>query len=637
MKLTSVNIAKDKIEQNGLGDIVMDHLKQMVVVVGRNGSGKSRLLAKVRLAVGKQLTPNDERTLRKSIAEFETSIQHWASEKDRFKDNNYRIDLVSLVRDNEIRKIDENIKKLTRDVARFKVNLEDLFLTYEGDIYNRAAIEFVPKDLNLMDPKNLRQNEIEAAVDNLINVVGVGNLSNGALSFIQDLHSQYWAATHQNTQLTEDKIKKIKSSYDKLQSLVKELLGVEFGSDERGHATLFGFPIGGARLSDGQKIILQLAVALHAHDLKISESIIFLDEPENHLHPASIIDVIDRLKMVVSNGQIWLATHSISIIAHFAEEASIYYVDGGRVSKAGSAKTEVLESLIGDEERVRRQAEFLEEPIVHAMNTYSTQCLLPPAVVTTKIADPQMKQIRDAIYDLPDKKIKILDFGAGKGRLITNLVETASDLSLLKTKVDYVALDSDLGNKSECITQIERLYSDGEKRWFKSTQELLVHHNKGSFNVVVMTNVLHEISPRDWGGLFGEGGAVTELLSDAGFLLLIEDQYIPIGELAHEFGFIVLDTVSLKDLFDISGVDDQIIHGLERDGRLKAHLIPKTYLKRCKPSTVQNSLSAHCVHAKAEIRNYRDAKDVKASRLFAFWIHQYANTKLALDEMYSSD
>ncbi|OIQ65041.1 methyltransferase domain protein [mine drainage metagenome] len=265
------------------------------------------------------------------------------------------------------------------------------------------------------------------------------------------------------------------------------------------------------------------------------------------------------------------------------------------------------------------------------MNIYSAQCLLPPAVVTTGPSDPQMRQIRDVLYGFPERTIKILDFGAGKGRLITNLLEAATSITSLSTNLDYIALDCDSENRIECEAQIARVYGDVKHRWFKTSQSLIERHNKGSFDVIVITNVLHEISPKYWLKLFGSTGELTELLADKGQLLLVEDQRIPIGETAHEFGFIVLDTVAIKDLFMISGNDEQIIQASERDGRLKAHLIPKSYLARCDKNSVQKALESHCQHSKSEIEMLRAQRDKNKARLFAFWVHQYANAKLALE------
>lgn len=631
MKITDVNIPNDKCIKNGLDDIVMDHLQQVVLVVGKNGSGKSRLLSKIKTAVEQQVLPSEIRDLQLAIANNEGIISTFDSEILKFQDPTFMQHIVEPQRTQEIESRKQNRVNAQQNIDNWKNRLASSFIKYDGDIAKRNIIYFLPKKLDLRDPRSLTPIDIENRANNVINTIDVDQLNEYSLSRIQDLHTQYWNATHQDTRLSHEKIEEITNSYLELQKLTKELLGVEFGSDERNHATLFDLPIGISQLSDGQKILLQLTVAIHAHNLKLSETILILDEPENHLHPAAIIEIIEKLQQTISHGQIWIATHSISIIAHFSEEASLYYLDNGKTHKAGAGKTIVLESLLGGEDHIRRQAAFLEEPLTHEMNTYSAQCLLPPAAVTTGPSDPQMRQIRDVLYRFPEEVIKVLDFGAGKGRLITNLLEATEDITNLRTKLNYIAMDCDSENRLECEGEIGRVYGDANNRWFKTYQDLISRHNKGSFDVVVLTNVLHEISPKNWLDLFGVTGELTELLDDNGQLLLVEDQRIPLGEAAHEFGFIVLDTIAIKDLFKISGDDSQIIQASERDGRLKAHLIPKSYLARCDHDSVQRALHSHCSHSKLEIETLRARRDKKQARLFAFWIHQYANTKLALE------
>jgi predicted ATPase len=78
---------------------------------------------------------------------------------------------------------------------------------------------------------------------------------------------------------------------------------------------LFGFPLGQSNLSDGQKILLQLCLAIHCQQESLEDLVLFLDEPENHLHPSVIIETIERIKEEVSNGQIWISTHSIPLLS----------------------------------------------------------------------------------------------------------------------------------------------------------------------------------------------------------------------------------------------------------------------------------------------------------------------------------
>ncbi|MGT2505736.1 hypothetical protein [Cupriavidus basilensis] len=76
---------------------------------------------------------------------------------------------------------------------------------------------------------------------------------------------------------------------------------------------------------------------------------------------------------------------------------------------------------------------------------------------------------------------------------------------------------------------------------------------------------------------------INRALSDNGFLLIVEDQRIPVGEKAHKNGFLVLDTAHLRTLFSIKEADVAAglftFHDARGDGRLKAHLINRALFR----------------------------------------------------------
>ena len=126
-------------------------------------------------------------------------------------------------------------------------------------------------------------------------------------------------------------------SYKKLVDLIELLLKTTLGRSIDGDATLFGKPLALANLSDGQKVLIQLAVALHAQNGKLDNTVFLLDEPENHLHPSALIEFLDALELVAPSAQFWIATHSVPLLAHIAnkEPMAIWYVEDGAISNAG--------------------------------------------------------------------------------------------------------------------------------------------------------------------------------------------------------------------------------------------------------------------------------------------------------------
>ena len=166
--------------------------------------------------------------------------------------------------------------------------------------------------------------------------------------------------------------------------------------------------------------------------------------------------------------------------------------------------------------------------------------------------------------------------------------------------------------------------------------DLLADHDKGSFDIVVMCNVLHEIDPKEWLELFKEEGDITPLLKDDfGMLLHVEDMLLPVGEKAYKNGFVVLDTPHIKELFQLRSNDFQYFTSDEAKFKdlLKAHLIPKNNLAKITEETRKKTLEAIKKTAKDEIKRIRDAApNYKNGKKHAFWIQQFANSSLALSE-----
>jgi SAM-dependent methyltransferase len=155
-------------------------------------------------------------------------------------------------------------------------------------------------------------------------------------------------------------------------------------------------------------------------------------------------------------------------------------------------------------------------------------------VVTTGPQEPQTLQIRESLTKLSsDGVIRVLDFGAGKGRLIANIVDVDEQTKQrLVERRDYIAYDPYSTDKAVCQEAIANAYGTADKRYFNSLDDLLSVCDRETFQVVVMCNVLHEINPKDWLKIFTKGGSISDLISNDGFLLLVEDHQMTIGEKA---------------------------------------------------------------------------------------------------------
>ncbi len=152
-----------------------------------------------------------------------------------------------------------------------------------------------------------------------------------------------------------------------------------------------------------------------------------------------------------------------------------------------------------------------------------------------------------------------------------------------------------------------------------------------------MCNVLHEIPPNEWLTLFSQDSLIYRALKESGYVLIVEDQRIPTGERAHQFGFLVLDSPHLRTLFGITSADIGknlfLSHDFRSDGRLKAHLISKSLLGRISSETRRKAISELQATAKDQIRRTRlQPPSYLIGQMHGFWTQQFANASLYLEE-----
>ncbi|PUE32368.1 hypothetical protein B9Z35_02160 [Limnohabitans sp. Jir61] len=607
----------DELRGTGLAEINMKRLGRFVALAGKNGAGKSRLLASLRNFVSVRagnfplLHEIEQSIVQLEIALTSTPTSHAA--------NRWKADL-------------ETHKK-SKALALDRVVTSSL-------IAEIKAINFVPKNLNLHDPR-------QSAIREIVNrsrqaqVPGVDGYESSCLFYIQSLQDRWWNASHQLSSVSDHEKNEALTNYESFCKLVKALLGEPLVRDLNGDPILFEKPISDAFLSDGQKVILQLCVALHAQKSELKNTVFLLDEPENHLHPSAVIDLLKKLYDVAESTQIWVATHSIPLLAYIAsvEPMSIWYVNDGKVANAGRNPKIVLDSLLGDEDRIAQLYAFTGLPAQLAAVNYASESLLPPQVIATGANDPQVNQIEKLIRKVATSDIvNLLDYGAGKGRLLQGLAAPLEEASkTVATSISYFAFDVYADDKNECLKTISESYQDSESRYFNDDNEFFSSKDEKSIDVVVMCNVLHEIPPQKWLPIFSIDGLISRALKDDGYLLIVEDQRIPVGEKAHDYGFLVLDTSQIKTLFciteaemksDLFCVDDR-----RGDGRLKAHLISKSLLNRITSDSRKAALTQLCQSAKQNIQKLMVSEPSYANgQIYAFWLQQFANSSLFLTE-----
>ena len=627
MRITKVDIPK--LKKFGLESIVMNRLNDIVIIAGKNGAGKTRLLNIIE-AWTQDVKINENQNEPKVLTNYGSIPRinqiFWAQ--------SYSSQFQHLSR-NAWWKDSNALKMYARDNKNFEKMVQENYYQLDFDSDQLPTIvKFVPKILYLNDQNDLSKNKlIETA--NAAKSIGVSTLPVSALAYIQVLQDRWYHVTHPLYSGEEAEKEDIIRQYDELNKMFKIFLGAEILRNTNDEATIFGFPIAKSAMSDGQKVLLQFCVAFHAQVANISELIVILDEPENHLHPSVMLDVINKLKEVLHQGQIWIATHSIPLLANFDSDC-IWWMDNGTVKHAGSQPETVLRGLIGDDERIEKLHDFLGLPAALAANNFAYQCLLFPNVANLEPNDPQARQIRKLILaSLGDRALRILDFGAGRGRLLATM---HNDLQAeLKQKMDYYAFDISDQYRSECESILASIYhNDSTVRFFLNERDVFSSLKKNSIDIIIMCNVLHEIDPNEWMSLFSVHGMLQQLLKEQGFLLLVEDTEIRIGEKAHSRGFLILDTAELKTLFSITDDDKKFaVDDARGDGRLKAHCIPAISLKRISHESFRSAIEMLRRLSMVELLSLRKNTifTYREGRKHAYYVQQFANAQLVLESL----
>lgn len=604
----------ERLTDVGLKPIEMARLGYFVALTGKNGAGKSRVLEELYFCIKSrnEVMSND----------FEDRIQ----------------ELTNLIKNHPQHSNRPLWGKELEDKLNKKVAGQSLSVLNDQSI---NVLRFVPDGLNLQNPWLLSPKSLDDCFSEA-KKPGLNEFDKLCFPYIQRVQNLHFEMSHHESEDELTAKQEAENEYKTLVFMIERLLKTNVNR-LKGQTSLFNKPLADAGLSAGQKVLVQLAVALHAQNKSLDNTVFVMDEPENHLHPSALIEFLEAIREIAQNSQFWIATHSVPLLAYIAhqEPMSIWYVEDGEVNNAGSKPEKVLQGLLGNEEQIGYLQAFTSLPAQFAALTFASECLLPPKTVEYRENDPQNNQISGLLNLNFGNPVSLLDYGSGKSRLLSGLAEILSEQEKhLPNHINYFAFDKFESDKEHAVATIEKIYNDETRRHFASSDEFFSHKDESSIDVVVMCNVLHEIPPNEWLELFKTSSLINRSLKDSGSLLIVEDQNIPTGEKAHKFGFLILDTPHLRTLFSVT--EEDMRNGLfqfssHRKGRLKAHKISKTLVNRLSAETRKKAIEQLQSTAKEEITKLRgDVMNYRNGQLHGFWTQQFANASLYLAEVTNS-
>lgn len=643
MKIEKINLPESITSQVELKAVKMERLNNVVLIAGKNGSGKSRLLKLIKDQIPN--IPNSAKIsqLKKQISDYKKHI--WDEENNiklvnsQIVNNNINQSQIDSLKQNK-NDYENNITSYTNKINSWENELDKaLYFSFYPEKEENVLVDFVPHSLILKDSYTISPQEIDQYARHIYNI-GTNSIEQGTIPAIEIIQKKWVNANTisvDDLNISLEEKLKIDEDYDRLKKYIKLFLNTDLKRNNDGYPELFNMRIGIAQLSNGQKILLQFCMALFAQEVNLENLIIFMDEPENHLHPAALIEVLEKITPHVKNGQVWIATHSINILAHF-DPSNIWYIEKGEISYAGNVPRKVLEGLIGDEAEIEKLSNFLALPAQMASNNFAFESLFYPNVLITGPEDPQVNQIHDIIKDraINGDKLKVLDFGVGKGRLLSTIYENERLRNSNATDwLDFYGYDIFDTHKDICNKAFVGIYGNCENRYFNEAKDIISKHDENTFDFIVMCNVFHEIEPKDWLNLFNSVTSLFKLLKEDGHLLIIEDQFLAVGEKAHSQGFLVFDELEFKKLFKIASADKYFSTDYRKDGRLKSHHIPKKCITRIDSASKKEALEILLQNSKDQIKNLRKVTDptFKTGKSHGFWAQQLANASLALEEL----
>lgn len=656
MRISKLKVATALTETKRLKEINLTKkpLGSIIALVGKNGAGKTRVLKFVEdyfqnITIEDlnsefiiNIPPTIGANYQQQITTAKTNLQN---EKRRSSNNlqiqQYQQQITAASNSLLIR-----LKQLGK--TYIKVVDNDDLKNIKANIVNNNALSFEQILTNshfenlIKNPDILRQNEQQqqqqgvlinefTAFNSQSTIQYLGKLSNEILTDQVNLYLEHTDnLEHINTEIKKKNSYKL---FSRFQYYVRQFLGKEFTYKQKTtgntiNSTLYfnDTPFDINLFSPGQKTLFAYAILFFYLDTNsktnIKDSIIIMDEPEKHLHPEAQIALITALKEIVSkSGQLWIATHSINILAHLEYDEIIMVKDDEIIPPSRTTPGDSFNDLMGLDEHISELVAFINSISEWAYGNFMVQCFKEPDVVfSNDINDPQYKLFKE--YISTKKQIILLDYGAGKGRI----GYTINEDEITKSIIEYHAYEPDKGNY-DLLSKAPNI-----KMFYQNTSEI----PNNSFDCVILCNVLHEINPNKWKEVFDQ---IKLALKPDGYLLLIEDKFLPKGENAHQFGYLILGIDQIKLLFKsyinlAPDIFELVLNDVKYKDRILFTAISKADIHISK-ANIKAAIESLKFSSFNNIKNLRKQKekDINHGRQYANQTQLYINAKLALEAL----
>lgn len=394
---------------------------------------------------------------------------------------------------------------------------------------------------------------------------------------------------------------------------IKKRIGNEIRKVDIKDAFLF------PEMSPGEKILFYFCLFLYYVQNNEKELVIIIDEPECHLHPKKLLELVRRLKKFENVREIWIASHSLYLVPLFKFEEIVLIENSEIINRNSLMYNKIYNTLLGEKDI--DVFEFIKSVDSWMYYQWIVEMFyLPQSIGTINSKDEQYLLIRD--YCLKqieaNSKIKMLDYGAGKCRIYDCLKINGE---MINGNIEYEAFEPKPEDNYEYDENI-RLYSRADE----------IMDNR--YNIIILLNVLHEIPVTEWRDVFKKIGAA---LVEDGKLIFIEVKNLSHGEQPYgDNGFLILNDEAVSICFPKAqkiSMDNQ---------KSNAWVINKSSLNNIDSVDIINAIERLQESCKKELYNVyheriniaREENKIDVSmkaRKYAFISQQYINSKFAID------
>jgi energy-coupling factor transporter ATP-binding protein EcfA2 len=633
MRIEKIHISEKTAEQFGLKEINVTKkpLGAVVALIGKNGAGKSRILNQVRGYIS-NIEPAEKFVLGhitnfpQGVApnNYKASLANIKNDYDQYliqNDENHKLGLIGTIR-THTRNLFSGYEQRVSDYVKV-IDTDDLSKIKAG-ISNQMTFNQILSNAHFTQP-NQQQQRLSNEFTAFNTQATVKYFNDLSTQIVKDEYNLF--IKHKDMQIIGEQLSQ-KESYllfNKFKDYVIRFLGKEFSYNaESGNAIsstlLFDDkPFNIEQLSPGQKTLFAYAILFFYLDVNtkanMKDSIIIIDEPERHLHPGAQIKLLDALRSIISDsGQLWIATHSVHLLSHLEYDEILMVKDNEIVLPSRTTPGNTFNELMEIEPHIFKLTEFVNSISDWAFGNFMAQCLREPdTVFGTDNQDSQYLLFKKFLSE--KSNIKLLDFGAGKGRI----GHTISEDDELKNKVMCFAYEPYESNLN-FLKQINR---------YAVIYDKLSSIKSNEHDCVLLCGVLHEINPKSWVECLT---SIKNSLSDDGFLVIIEDKMLPKGECAHEYGYLIFGEKQLKILFNITEKEPLSIHlNINQENeRLLFFAIKKEAINVTEDNIIA-ALESLKESSFTELQKLRGpSSDVSIGRTYANQTQLYINATLAL-------